>query len=43
MAVYWARSRLLEYLGQIRGTLPAGSNPELGPTGTITTGTGGFR
>lgn len=29
--IYWARSRVVEYLSKIRGTLPQGVNPELGP------------
>ena len=29
--VYWARSRVLEYLNQASAQLPAGVNPELGP------------
>jgi Cu(I)/Ag(I) efflux system membrane protein CusA/SilA len=29
--IYWARSRVLEYLQQIKGKLPAGVNPTLGP------------
>ena len=28
---YWARSRVLEYLNQLRGTLPPGVHPQLGP------------
>ncbi len=28
---YWARSRVLEYLSQVSGRLPAGVRPELGP------------
>ncbi|MCX6998092.1 MAG: CusA/CzcA family heavy metal efflux RND transporter [Kiritimatiellaeota bacterium] len=32
--IYWARSRVVEYLSKIRGTLPAGVNPELGPDAT---------
>ena len=32
--LYWARSRVLEYLSQIRGTLPEGVNPVLGPDAT---------
>jgi Cu(I)/Ag(I) efflux system membrane protein CusA/SilA len=31
---YWARSRVLEYLGASRGRLPEGVNPSLGPDGT---------
>ena len=31
---YWARSRVLEYLAAIRGTLPEGVNPTLGPDAT---------
>jgi Cu(I)/Ag(I) efflux system membrane protein CusA/SilA len=29
--LYWARSRVLEYLSQLRGQLPAGVTPSLGP------------
>ncbi len=32
--IYWARSRTLEYLNQIRGQLPEGVNPVLGPDAT---------
>lgn len=32
--IYWARSRVLEYLSQIRGQLPEGVNPSLGPDAT---------
>jgi Cu(I)/Ag(I) efflux system membrane protein CusA/SilA len=32
--LYWARSRVLEYLQQIRGRLPAGVNPTIGPDAT---------
>ena len=32
--LYWARSRVLEYLQGIRGKLPAGVNPTLGPDAT---------
>ncbi|MFN8546162.1 MAG: efflux RND transporter permease subunit [Candidatus Binatia bacterium] len=32
--VYWARSRVLEYLAGIRGRLPQGVNPVLGPDAT---------
>jgi Cu(I)/Ag(I) efflux system membrane protein CusA/SilA len=32
--IYWARSRVLEYLQQIAGTLPAGVNPVIGPDAT---------
>ncbi|GAA4865779.1 CusA/CzcA family heavy metal efflux RND transporter [Luteimonas vadosa] len=31
---YWARSRVLEYLSQVRGSLPEGVNPALGPDAT---------
>ncbi|MBI4925513.1 MAG: efflux RND transporter permease subunit [Bdellovibrio sp.] len=31
---YWARSRVLEYLSKITGTLPAGVKTELGPDAT---------
>ncbi len=32
--IYWARSRVLEYLNFVRGKLPAGVNPQLGPDAT---------
>jgi Cu(I)/Ag(I) efflux system membrane protein CusA/SilA len=32
--IYWARSRVLEYLNYVRGKLPAGVNPSLGPDAT---------
>lgn len=32
--LYWARSRVLEYLSQISGRLPAAAKPTLGPDGT---------
>jgi Cu(I)/Ag(I) efflux system membrane protein CusA/SilA len=32
--LYWARSRVLEYLSQLQGKLPAGVNPSLGPDAT---------
>lgn len=32
--LYWARSRVLEYLNQARASLPAGVEPELGPDAT---------
>jgi copper/silver efflux system protein len=32
--IYWARSRVLEYLQQIIGKLPAGVNPVIGPDAT---------
>ena len=32
--LYWARSRVLEYLSKIQGTLPAGVKTELGPDAT---------
>ncbi|GAB6034871.1 efflux RND transporter permease subunit [Galenea microaerophila] len=31
---YWARSRVLEYLNQVKGQLPAGVQPTLGPDAT---------
>ncbi|XPE24316.1 efflux RND transporter permease subunit [Shigella sonnei] len=31
---YWARSRVLEYLDQVQGKLPAGVSAELGPDAT---------
>ena len=32
--IYWARSRVLEYLSKIQGSLPAGRKMELGPDAT---------
>ncbi len=32
--IYWARSRVVEYLQKITGTLPPGVNPSLGPDAT---------
>jgi Cu(I)/Ag(I) efflux system membrane protein CusA/SilA len=32
--VYWARSRVLEYLNGLRGSLPQGVSPNLGPDAT---------
>ncbi len=32
--IYWARSRVLEYLSKIQGSLPAGAKMELGPDAT---------
>src|SRR5438093_5178308 len=32
--IYWARSRILEYLNSIRGSLPEGVNPTIGPDAT---------
>lgn len=32
--LYWARSRVLEYLNQVAGKLPEGVKPELGPDAT---------
>src|SRR4029077_20548627 len=32
--IYWARSRVVEYLNSVRGTLPEGVNPLLGPDAT---------
>ena len=32
--LYWARSRVLEYLSQVRGQLPEGVSPALGPDAT---------
>lgn len=32
--VYWARSRVLEYLNQIQGKLPSGVSSEIGPDAT---------
>ncbi|HZO80906.1 MAG TPA: CusA/CzcA family heavy metal efflux RND transporter [Candidatus Binataceae bacterium] len=32
--IYWARSRVLEYLQQLAGRLPAGVTPQIGPDAT---------
>ncbi len=32
--IYWARSRVLEYLSKLQGSLPAGATMELGPDAT---------
>ncbi len=32
--IYWARSRVIEYLNSVRGTLPEGANPVIGPDAT---------
>ncbi len=32
--MYWARSRVLEYLNEVQGNLPEGVNPTLGPDAT---------
>jgi len=32
--LYWARSRVLEYLSQVQNRLPAGAKPSLGPDAT---------
>jgi len=32
--LYWARSRVLEYLNQVQGRMPAGVQPTLGPDAT---------
>ena len=32
--IYWARSRVLEYLNQVTGDLPEGAKPALGPDAT---------
>ncbi|MDA8085246.1 MAG: CusA/CzcA family heavy metal efflux RND transporter [Nitrospiraceae bacterium] len=32
--IYWARSRVLEYLQSVKSKLPAGASPELGPDAT---------
>ena len=32
--LYWARSRVLEYLSQVAPTLPANARPQLGPDAT---------
>src|SRR6187200_1062521 len=32
--IYWARSRVLEYMNGLRGALPEGASPTLGPDAT---------
>src|SRR6266550_4545287 len=32
--IYWARSRVIEYLNSVKGTLPEGVNPVIGPDAT---------
>jgi copper/silver efflux system protein len=32
--IYWARSRIIEYLNSVRGSLPEGVNPVIGPDAT---------
>lgn len=32
--IYWARSRVLEYLSQVTGRLPSAAKPQLGPDAT---------
>jgi Cu(I)/Ag(I) efflux system membrane protein CusA/SilA len=32
--IYWARSRVIEYLNSLRGSLPEGVNPVIGPDAT---------
>jgi Cu(I)/Ag(I) efflux system membrane protein CusA/SilA len=32
--IYWARSRVIEYLNSVRGSLPEGVNPAIGPDAT---------
>ncbi len=32
--LYWARSRVLEYLSQVAGDMPTGAKPQLGPDAT---------
>ncbi|HTL28580.1 MAG TPA: CusA/CzcA family heavy metal efflux RND transporter, partial [Tepidisphaeraceae bacterium] len=32
--IYWARSRVIEYLSAVRGMLPEGANPVIGPDAT---------
>jgi Cu(I)/Ag(I) efflux system membrane protein CusA/SilA len=32
--IYWARSRVLEYMQQFQGKLPEGANPSIGPDAT---------
>src|SRR5213595_1380230 len=32
--IYWARSRVIEYLSAVRGMMPEGVNPQIGPDAT---------
>ncbi len=32
--MYWARSRVLEYLNEVQGAMPEGVTPTLGPDAT---------
>jgi Cu(I)/Ag(I) efflux system membrane protein CusA/SilA len=36
--LYWARSRVLEYISQAQSRLPQGVRAELGPDGTVSAG-----
>jgi hypothetical protein len=38
--IYWARSRVLEYLSKIQGSLPEGVRTEIGPDAKVTLATG---
>ena len=38
--IYWARSRVLEYLNFVSGKLPSGITPQLGPDATPLIGAG---
>lgn len=40
---YWARSRVLEYLNQVQGKLPAGVSAEMGPMPPASVGSSSTR
>lgn len=41
--LYWARSRVIEYLNQVQGRLPATAKPALGPTPRASAGSSSTR
>ena len=41
--IYWARSRVIEYLNSVRGSLPEGVNPTIGPDATAVGWVSGHR